>query len=77
MKYFQSGFERTLANEWISYCLGRYLGLPIPYAQFVEIPLIFLLKSRTSRLSMTQYQFASLYIPHCLDAHQVSIFLKS
>ena len=38
VKYFQPGFEKTLANEWISYCLARYLGLPIPFAQFVEIP---------------------------------------
>lgn len=73
VKYFQSGFERTLANEWISYCLGRYLGLPIPYAQFVEIPLDFSSQiPELQELSMTQYQFASIYIPHCLDAHQVS-----
>lgn len=74
VKYFQPGFERTLANEWISYCLARYLGLPIPFAQTIEIPLDF--SSQIPELqelrSMTQYQFASAYIPHCLDAHQVS-----
>ena len=64
VKYFQSGFEKTLANEWISYCLARYLGLPIPFAQFVEIPLDFSSQiPELARLSMTQYQFASLYIP--------------
>ena len=38
VKYFQPGFEKTLPNEWVAYCLARYLGLPIPYAQLVEIP---------------------------------------
>ena len=72
VKFFQSGFERTLANEWISYCLGRYLGLPIPYAQMVEIPFDFSSQiPELQEMSMTQYQFASLYIPNCLDAHQV------
>ena len=33
VKYFQPGFEKTLPNEWISYCLARYLGLPIPFAR--------------------------------------------
>ena len=38
VKYFQPGFEKSLPNEWISYCLGRFLGLPIPFAKIVEIP---------------------------------------
>ena len=73
VKFFQPGFERTLANEWISYCLGRFLGLPIPYAQMVEIPADFSSQfPELQGMSMTQYQFASLYIPNCLDGHQVS-----
>ncbi|WP_017756713.1 HipA family kinase [Calidifontibacillus oryziterrae] len=38
VKYFQPGFEKSLPNEWVSYCLARYLGLPVSFAQIVEIP---------------------------------------
>jgi hypothetical protein len=62
VKYLQPGFEKTLANEWVAYCLARYLELPIPFAQLVEIPQEF----------SSQYQFASLYVPDCLDGHQVT-----
>lgn len=73
VKYFQPGFEKTLPNEWISYCLGRYLGLPIPFAKIVEIPKSFSsLDTELTQMTDTQYQFASLYIPNCLDGHQVS-----
>ena len=64
VKYFQPGFEKTLPNEWISYCLGRYLGLPIPFAKIVEIPKNFSsLNPELAQMTDTQYQFASLYIP--------------
>ncbi|MEH7245891.1 HipA family kinase [Neobacillus niacini] len=73
VKYFQQGFEKTLANEWISYCLGRYLNLPIPFAQIVEIPQEF---SRgipeLSQMTDTKSQFVSLYVPDCFDGHQVT-----
>jgi hypothetical protein len=73
VKYFQPGFEKTLPNEWISYCLGRYLGLPIPYAQLVEIPQEFSSKvPELAQMGYSKSQFASLYIPGCLDGHQVN-----
>ncbi|MBM4762959.1 HipA family kinase [Bacillus sp. B15-48] len=37
VKFFQSGFEKTLPNEWIGYCLARYLQLPVPYGRIVDI----------------------------------------
>jgi hypothetical protein len=73
VKYFQPGFEKTLANEWVSYCLARYLGLPIPFAQLVEIPKEFSSQyPELSQMTQTQYQFASLYVPDCFDGHQVT-----
>lgn len=73
VKYLQSGFEKTLPNEWVSYCLARYLGLPIPFAQIVEIPQDFTSQiSDLAQMSVTRYQFASLHVPDCLDGHQVS-----
>ncbi|WHZ05452.1 hypothetical protein QNH48_12830 [Neobacillus sp. YX16] len=73
VKYFQPGFEKTLANEWVSYCLARYLGLPIPFAQLVEIPKEFSSQyPELSQMTQTQYQFASLYVPDCFDGHKVT-----
>lgn len=72
VKYYQPGFERTLPNEWVSYCLARYLGLPVPFARLVEIPEDFTAKiPELSEMIPTQFQFASLYIQDCLDGHQV------
>jgi hypothetical protein len=72
VKYFQPGFEKTLPNEWVGYCLGRYLGLPIPYARIVEISEEF--SSKVPNLAHMNYshsQFASLYVPGCLNGHEV------
>lgn len=72
VKYFQSGFEKTLPNEWVSYCLGRYLGLPIPHAQIVQIPQEFSSQiPELVQMDGNPYQFASLFVPNCLDAHNV------
>ncbi|MGA9227964.1 MAG: HipA family kinase [Mesobacillus sp.] len=72
VKFFQPGFERTLPNEWVSYCLARYLGLPIPFARLVEIPDEFTVKiPELAQMVPTQFQFASLFVPNCLDGHQV------
>lgn len=73
VKYFQPGFEKTLANEWVAYCLARYLGLPIPFARLVEIPQEFSSNNpELSQMTQTQFQFASLYVPDCYDGHQVT-----
>jgi hypothetical protein len=73
VKFFQPGFERTLPNEWIGYCLARYLGLPVPFARIVEIPQEFCSQvPELAELHYTPYQFATLYIADCLNAHQVT-----
>ncbi|WP_160718902.1 HipA family kinase [Bacillus sp. USDA818B3_A] len=72
VKFFQPEFEKTLPNEWVGYCLARYLGLPIPFARIVEIPDKFSSQvPELANLSHTQYQFASLYMKNCKDGHQV------
>ncbi|MET3322611.1 UNVERIFIED_ORG: hypothetical protein ABIC97_005759 [Peribacillus simplex] len=71
VKYFQPGFEKTLPNEWVAYCLARYLGLPIPYARLVEIPQEFSSQvPELAQMSHTNFQFASSYVPNCIDGHQ-------
>jgi hypothetical protein len=72
VKFFQTGFEKTLANEWVAYCLARYLGLPVPFARLVEIPQEFSSQiPELAQMNVTQFQFASIYVPDCLDGHQV------
>lgn len=72
VKYFQPGFEKTLPNEWVSYCLARYLGLPIPFARIVDIPQSFSSQvPELASMDSTPCQFALTYIPDCLDGHQV------
>jgi hypothetical protein len=72
VKFSQAGFEKTLPNEWVSYCLARYLGLPVPFARLVEIPEEFSSKIPDyEQFIPTQFQFASLYVPNGLDGHQV------
>lgn len=76
VKYFNSGYEKALPNEWISYCLARFLGLPIPFAQIVEIPVEFSLSipdMDLNEINNSKYQFASLYIPNCINGHQVTV----
>jgi hypothetical protein len=73
VKFFQMGFEKTLPNEWVGYCLARYLGLPIPYAQIVSIPQEFYSQvPELAVMNTTNFQFASLYVPDCFDGHQVA-----
>lgn len=73
VKYFQPGFEKSLPNEWVGYCLGRYLGLPVPFARIIEIPQEFSAQvPELAEMSAIPFQFASGYIPDCLDGHQAS-----
>lgn len=73
VKFLLPGFEKTLPNEWVAYCLARFLGLPVPFAQIVEIPLNFSsLIPELGQKSSSQFQFASRYVPACIDGHQLS-----
>lgn len=74
VKFMQPGFEKSLPNEWVGYCLGRYLGIPIPFARIIEIPRDFCEQvPELAEMSESKFQFASLYIPDCKNGHQVSI----
>lgn len=73
VKFFQPGYEKTLPNEWVGYCLARFLGLPVPFARLVAIPQEFCLQvPELAHVHYTQYQFASMYIPNCFNGHQVT-----
>lgn len=73
VKFVRDGFEKILPNEWIAYCLARFLGLPIPYSRMVEVPEEFFIGiADTSQERYTPRQFASVCIPDCVSLHQVS-----
>lgn len=73
VKFFQAGSEKTLPNEWVAYCLARYLGLPVPFACLVEMPEEFTRKiPELAQFIPTRHQFASLYVPNCHDGRHVS-----
>ncbi|MCM3602003.1 hypothetical protein M3175_14780 [Robertmurraya korlensis] len=76
VKYFIEGFEKSLPNEWVAYSLARYLQLPIPYAQIVEIPAEFSAQIPDFIPSASCYQFASRYVPDCYNAHEVNQIKK-
>jgi hypothetical protein len=76
VKFFLPGFEKSLPNEWVAYCLARYLQLPIPFAQIVEIPPEFFTEIPNFIESTSKSQFASRYIPGCLNGHEVSHIKK-
>ncbi|WP_108670738.1 HipA family kinase [Peribacillus acanthi] len=73
VKYYQPEFNRTLPNEWIGYCLARFLNLPVPYAQLVKISNEFTSQfPELSGIAETKYQFASLYVPDCFNGHELT-----
>ncbi|GKU82896.1 HipA family kinase [Niallia sp. NCCP-28] len=71
VKDIRPGFEKSLANEWIGYCIGRFLGLPIPFAQIVEMPEDFFQNYPDIKDIPSKYQFASMYVPACQNGHEV------
>ncbi|WP_042356080.1 HipA family kinase [Bacillus rubiinfantis] len=72
VKFYQTGFEKSLANEWVGYCLGRYLQLPIPFGKIIDVTQEFSGQfPDLAEMSQIPYQFASLYIPNCQDGHDV------
>ncbi len=73
VKFFRPGFDRVLPNEWIGYCLARFLSLPIPYSQLVSIPKPFLADIWASEdVVYTSNQFATLYIPNSMNLRQLT-----
>lgn len=87
VKFFQPGFEKTLPNEWLGYCLARYLQLPVPFGRIVDIPDGFLAEAQHESSEVEDssemvercdisYQFVSLYVPDCVDGHEVPEILK-
>jgi len=74
VKFLQPGFEKSLANEWIGYCLGRYMGVSVPFSLLVEIPPSFLQSiPELGNIIPTKYQFASKFVPDCVDAHEAKV----
>lgn len=77
VKFLQQGFEKSLANEWIGYCIGRYLGAPLPFCKIISLPEAFTGKlPHPEPLLPSQYQFASTYIPDSQNLHGVTFIQR-
>lgn len=72
VKFLKQGQEKILMNEWLGYCISRYLDLPIPSSTIVEIPKTFLTEMEQAEdIIYTPKQFASLYIEGCKNGHEI------
>jgi hypothetical protein len=72
VKFMQPGFAKSLANEWIGYCLARFSELPIPDARIVEVPEEFFYSIPGAEdLRFTPRQFATMHVPSCVNLHQM------
>ncbi|MCA1029730.1 hypothetical protein LCL95_01635 [Bacillus timonensis] len=73
VKFLKENQKRVLINEWIGYCIARYMQLPVPPSRIVEIPHSFLKEmNHTDNIIYTPQQFASLYIPDCKNGHELT-----
>lgn len=73
VKFLQEGFEKSLANEWIGYCIGRYLGAPLPFSQIISLPEDFTRQiHHPEPLLSAQHQFATTFIPDSRNLHEIT-----
>lgn len=71
VKFLRPGFEKSLANEWVGYCIARYMNLPVPYSCMVEILPDFLTNiPNMNPIILTKRQFASRFLPGCVNGHE-------
>jgi hypothetical protein len=72
VKLYKSKENKALINEWLAYCLARYMALPVPYSYLIEMPEAFV--SAIPERGETEYttkQFASAYIKNSKNGHEV------
>jgi hypothetical protein len=74
VKLYKATENKALINEWIAYCIARYLSLPIPYGYQVEIPKDFYnIMPKSADTQFTSKQFASKYIKNCKNGHETNV----
>ncbi|MFC0558951.1 HipA family kinase [Halalkalibacter alkalisediminis] len=74
VKLYKESESKALINEWIAYCIARFLMLPIPYSYLVEIPMEFFeAMPKSADTQFTSKQFASKYIDNCKNGHEVNV----
>ncbi|GAA0345157.1 hypothetical protein GCM10008967_39490 [Bacillus carboniphilus] len=72
VKLYKPKESKALINEWIGYCISRFMGLPIPYSYQVSLPEEFVdqMPNKIGTVN-TSKQFMSLYLYDCKNAHEV------
>ncbi|GAE26929.1 hypothetical protein JCM9140_3037 [Halalkalibacter wakoensis JCM 9140] len=75
--FFLPSHEKALVNEWLGYCLARYLQLPVPSSSIVEVPNDFYEAIPELRdLPYMKHHFASLHIKDCLSDYSTNLVDK-
>ncbi|WP_160646708.1 HipA family kinase [Chengkuizengella marina] len=72
--FLHAGEEKALMNEWIAYCIAKYMGIPVPEVQIIEIPKIFLEEIPDLNTNKQHYlskkQFANLYLEETIPLNE-------
>lgn len=74
IKFYKPTENKALINEWIGYCLARFMGLPVPKAEQIQLPETFFnqLPNRKG-IIYTPHQFAVHYVPDCVNGHETTV----
>jgi len=74
VKLYKPSENKALMNEWVAYCIARFMGLPIPYAYLIEMPKEFVDNiPKVEEGLYTSKQFANKFIPNSVNAHETEI----
>ncbi|ARK28850.1 HipA family kinase [Halalkalibacter krulwichiae] len=74
VKLFKPSEDKALINEWLAYCIARFMGLPIPYSYLIEMPKSFVeVFPKGHGTVYTSKQFASKYIANSVNAHETKV----
>jgi hypothetical protein len=74
VKLFKDTEEKALINEWLAYCIARYMELPVAPSCFVEMPKEFIdTIPNSDQFQYTVKQFASKYIENSVNGHEANI----
>ncbi|ARK29710.1 HipA family kinase [Halalkalibacter krulwichiae] len=72
VKFSLPNHSKALVNEWLGYCLARYLQLPVLPSQIIEISKDFYQTiPELQPIPYSKHHFASLYKAHYVNASSV------
>ncbi|NDI36051.1 HipA family kinase [Chengkuizengella sediminis] len=81
VNFLHAGEEKSLMNEWIAYCIAKYMEIPVPEVQIIEIPTLFLDEIPNlipyKQHYLSKNQSAILYLDESISLNEVEAGLIS